>query len=1131
MRVQVAKPSSAVTAAAPARSNPKPASEAPVGAHDRETRSADPRAVRAQAAPGAPPPPPVQGPPGGGAGSSAGRAAGHARAPAPSAVLAPVSESEREQQADRAAEDVLAGNQARIHARSPVARWRSDVPVAADRRADLERAFAAGEPLPGEVRRRFERGFGTDLGIVRIHADPGAARAAEAVRAVAFTSGPHIVFGAGAYAPSTTQGSRLLAHELAHVVQQGMTGVPRLDRHSSADHRLPANLAEALALATSANTAITGALAALGSASDPRQSNIPALIAQLGATLGPLTPRHDSPPGAATINFFTGTTNYADSAVLPATATHRFDAAGTKIWIRARGHIDVDSIWARSQIQRRIVRAVTELGDLRSGRSTLAAATTFDLYRSQFNALYFESPHNGLSNNYVATLDSRGPKSARARSVFNAVLAQSPTLAADYNNNVGGIREQVDRYYGPEGLNRLNSAGLQRLSAVFTALVPPVAAAAFAGVRASINTTAQSLTPEDRAEVERSNEWQIRLTRYFPAVAQRDDIRNVIRTATPPVAAVAPVAPVAPVVPGGTVTPQQFVDSVALVAPVAAVPAIDRTVPVTLQPRSGLRNPGVAISSQTTVTPAGSVVGGAVSPASRWPAAANAGVPFTPTISVTGAITLRGQLALVNGPSGLARSSPIPPVSFSVADQRMTNIATGWQPRVLFNDLARSVPFVPGTSHPRYFGGGQTIAVRATMPVPPSLNPGLTLSVEAEIRRGGVIIPGTVATRAVFPVGAVESNLVTFSISSPGIVGTDPVSIFARLVNPGGVLVAPRTVAIGIGPEATYTQAAAETRWNEDEAHLHDAVGGFLHHLSLGTGAAPGLAGLIRTPANPLRPIQIHPMVQRHDSAAYVNLALGGAHPEKAAYVIATPPYGAHPDPKTIVEPTGAGGWRITGAHPAYVPPFILLSRTPDVTLAVPRRPDSELQIYAIHESTHIMDRPAGGTPIQKYKTEFRAYWMDGRYGPPTQATAGLSAVYDPNIPQPGPKSRRANEIFRLQYDDPILYSYCKPNYDANTANFRDEVDSYLVPDGINLTLSSRVEDLRVIFAAGIVGGFPAFQTSVRAFVGIAGVGGSMNAAEKAAITRSRAWRDLVDGLPGATAPQKAALKVDMRIP
>ena len=77
-----------------------------------------------------------------------------------------------------------------------------------------------GETLSSEARSYFEPRFGYDFSNVRIHADDEAARSAHAIQARAYTLGRDIVFGTGEYAPATSQGRRLIAHELAHVVQQ-----------------------------------------------------------------------------------------------------------------------------------------------------------------------------------------------------------------------------------------------------------------------------------------------------------------------------------------------------------------------------------------------------------------------------------------------------------------------------------------------------------------------------------------------------------------------------------------------------------------------------------------------------------------------------------------------------------------------------------------------------------------------------------------------------------------------------------------------------------------------------------------------------------------------------------------------
>lgn len=77
-----------------------------------------------------------------------------------------------------------------------------------------------GQPLPQAARSFMEPLFGQDFSRVRVHINTQASESARAVNALAYTMGPHIVFGSGSYAPETAAGKKLLAHELAHVVQQ-----------------------------------------------------------------------------------------------------------------------------------------------------------------------------------------------------------------------------------------------------------------------------------------------------------------------------------------------------------------------------------------------------------------------------------------------------------------------------------------------------------------------------------------------------------------------------------------------------------------------------------------------------------------------------------------------------------------------------------------------------------------------------------------------------------------------------------------------------------------------------------------------------------------------------------------------
>jgi hypothetical protein len=72
----------------------------------------------------------------------------------------------------------------------------------------------------------MEGAFTADFSAVRVHAGPASERVASGLGARALTAGRDIVFGPGMFRPYTPAGDRLLAHELAHVVQQA-GGLPR----------------------------------------------------------------------------------------------------------------------------------------------------------------------------------------------------------------------------------------------------------------------------------------------------------------------------------------------------------------------------------------------------------------------------------------------------------------------------------------------------------------------------------------------------------------------------------------------------------------------------------------------------------------------------------------------------------------------------------------------------------------------------------------------------------------------------------------------------------------------------------------------------------------------------------------
>lgn len=95
-----------------------------------------------------------------------------------------------------------------------------------------------GTQLPSSVRGAMESRFDADFSTVRVHSDRTAAQATSALGARALTVGQHIAFEQGQYPPTSSEGQRLLAHELAHFTQQrGASGGRAAFRPDAADER------------------------------------------------------------------------------------------------------------------------------------------------------------------------------------------------------------------------------------------------------------------------------------------------------------------------------------------------------------------------------------------------------------------------------------------------------------------------------------------------------------------------------------------------------------------------------------------------------------------------------------------------------------------------------------------------------------------------------------------------------------------------------------------------------------------------------------------------------------------------------------------------------------------------------
>ena len=99
---------------------------------------------------------------------------------------------------------------------------------------------STGAQLDAASRRPLEAHFGTDLGDVRVHTGSEAAKSATSLDALAYTSGRDIYFAPGMYAPASDSGRRLLAHEVAHVVEQGSGKEPTIATKSASGVKIGA---------------------------------------------------------------------------------------------------------------------------------------------------------------------------------------------------------------------------------------------------------------------------------------------------------------------------------------------------------------------------------------------------------------------------------------------------------------------------------------------------------------------------------------------------------------------------------------------------------------------------------------------------------------------------------------------------------------------------------------------------------------------------------------------------------------------------------------------------------------------------------------------------------------------------
>jgi hypothetical protein len=179
---------------------------------------------------------------------------------------------------------------------------------------------APGHALDAQTRKQMESRFGHDFSRVRVHTDEQADVSTRDVSARAFTVGRDVVFREGQYEPHTESGRRLLAHELAHVVQQGdQHHAPQTLRMDAPDDQLEQ--------------------AADRAASDVTQNRAPGSVGQemTGASAPMLQRQPATPIDYATVDWAKG----VEAVEKEAKAKHSADAEDhyKEMIIRAASHL------------------------------------------------------------------------------------------------------------------------------------------------------------------------------------------------------------------------------------------------------------------------------------------------------------------------------------------------------------------------------------------------------------------------------------------------------------------------------------------------------------------------------------------------------------------------------------------------------------------------------------------------------------------------------------------------------------------------------------------------------------------------------------------------------------------------
>jgi hypothetical protein len=512
-------------------------------------------------------------------------------------------------------------------------------------------------------------------------------------------------------------------------------------------------------------------------------------------------------------------------------------------------------------------------------------------------------------------------------------------------------------------------------------------------------------------------------------------------------------------------------------------------------------NPALAVHRHVEITPAAQVNSGASGDAA-WASGATSADhtatvnpeytgPVDPDHPAAGTTIFTAKLTM---PPLAAAAFPEKTAKVTVQDHRLDWFKANIQAGAVFTDDTRR-NFLPAGAVIHYHGGQMPFYVTPRLGAP---NPGLDIDMEGEISdTAGVRFA---MPRRKFGRRADSEALGHTILLQPGAPPPLPVdhTVTVRFLQ-GAALIKTLTVPFKLGPSVPTPggDAALIKKENDWLKTPIATAGGLLHFMDTTFGAGSIQQRVARAAASGAFALQA--CTVRSDSAAVAAAAFKNPA-EVVAYALGAIDPAVGPFPHTLFGVPGADWWRTAAG-------VFLITR--DSLHAGPRKTLALLAQGLTHEGIHAVDRPLpAGPPGDKwpdYVAEFRSYWVEGR-------GAGLSTAVAPAMDNRGPKSERARDIFEFLYTGMnATYPFVKEHYDNNTFGFRDKVNNYVYPDGINLILSGKLTKLRTEIEgfSGVAADYPAKKAAIQAkFTALDPVA---DAAELREIQGNRDWRDLVD--------------------